>query len=383
MRDLKKPSGILKKVCVIIYALIFLFVSLFLFKRPAYNWDILPYMGVILLYDNYPIDVMHTEVYKVAKDQIPSKEYNRLSDLSKNYRGRMALNSNAFYSQLPFYIVKPLYTRTCWLLYKAGMSLTRSTMFPSIISYFFISLLLFHWLQKYLSLIYAFAGSVLIMLSSPVISVATLSTPDALSGLLLFAAVYTIVEKKRMPVTWVLLLLSIFARVDNILPASVLLVITFFKNDVKPNVYSIKLWGMILGMMFAAFLIAFKAHHFGWSPLYYPTFIKQLNVSYESLDAFSLPGYIDLVKSQLMTGLYFSSVMIFAFLMLLLLANPIPARLSELSHEETIAVAFAIIMLIRFILHPVIADRLYIAWYLSVFVFLAKKYAVWEPTFYK
>jgi hypothetical protein len=46
-----------------------------------------------------------------------------------------------------------------------------------------------------------------------------------------------------------------------------------------------------------------------------------------------------------------------------------------LSLEQSLSLTFILIIVTRFILQPLIADRLYIPYYLSVIVFLTKKYS--------
>ena len=139
----------MKSLFLLIYCAIILCVSIYSLKKPAYNWDILPYMGVILSYDKADAKTIHDNVYTIAKEQIPSTFYNRLIGPSNQYRNRVAQSPEAFHLQLPFYVVKPLYTGVSYLFYKAGASLLMATIWPSIISYFLMGLLLFYWLQKY------------------------------------------------------------------------------------------------------------------------------------------------------------------------------------------------------------------------------------------
>src|SRR5438034_3353001 len=111
----------------IIYAMVVFCAAAWSFKRPAYNWDILAYMGVILLYDNADPKTIHHTVYSVAKEKIPVVYYSRLTDASNGYRNGVAQNPDRFYSQLPFYVVKPLYTRLAWIFYKMGVGLVMAT----------------------------------------------------------------------------------------------------------------------------------------------------------------------------------------------------------------------------------------------------------------
>jgi hypothetical protein len=365
----------IKNLFLLVYAAIILLVSVYSLKNPAYNWDMLPYMAVILSYDHADAATIHNNVYTIGKEKIPATFYNRMTDPSSQYRDRVLKNSEAFQQQLPFYVAKPLYTGAGYLFYKAGVSLPKATVWPSVIAYFFIGLLLFYWLQKHVAVFFAFAGSLLLMFSAPLLSVAKLSTPDAISGLLLFAAIYSIAETRSLLWTFIFLLLAVFARLDNIIPAIFFLTTIAFTNKWPGKISVSRYLLLLIGLLLTYFAVSFNTASFGWSLFYYPSFVKQLNPSYDINSSFVFKDYIALVKSQLMTGLFFSFLSLFCFLVLLLLWNAQPLNFKQLNLEQTVAIVFALVILTRFVLQPLITDRLYIPYYLSIMVFLVKKYS--------
>ncbi|MEP6747759.1 MAG: hypothetical protein ABJB86_08535 [Bacteroidota bacterium] len=358
---------------LLIYCLTIVCLAGWSLKNPSYNWDILPYMGVVLSYEKMDIKSIHNNVYATAQDEVSSVFYNRLIDPNNAYRSRVAQSPEIFRSQLPFYVVKPLYTRIAWLFYMAGISLSLSTVWPSVIAYFVTGLLLFFWLKKYWSGVYACIAGILIMLSPPLLSVAGLSTPDALSGLSLFSAVYFLTEKKSLAGTFIFLILAIFTRLDNIIPAICLMSGIFFTKKWVGKIPAGKKLVLFSLLLLSYFAVSSNAHSFGWSIFYYPVFAKQLNSSYTANNTFNFGEYAALAKSQVRTGLFFSFISLFFFLVAFLLWNASLFSFNKLTIEETFAAIFVLIILIRFILQPLIADRLYIPYYLSVIVFLVKK----------
>lgn len=372
----KKPVIALKYSILFVYCLSILCAAVWSLKKPAYNWDMLPYMGIILSYDQSDVKIIHRETYAIARDQIPTVYYKRLIDSSNAYRNTMAKNPAFFYSQFPFYIVKPLYTRAAYLFFRTGISLPMSTILPSVIAYFFTGLLLFSWIKKYWNDLYACIASLLIMLSPPLLTVAGLSTPDALSGLLLFTAAYFLTEKRSVVVTFIFLLLAIFSRLDNIIPAVFFMSVIFFTNKWSYKISGGKIILLFSILFLAYFAVSGNTHSFGWSIFYYPAFIKQLNTSYTINNSFDIKGYMELAKSQLITGLYFSFVSLFFFLVMLLLWNGTGFDPRKLTIEQMLAITFVVIMTGRFILQPLIADRVYIPYYLSVLAFLVKKSSI-------
>lgn len=373
MKDRKPNNTLIEYGSLLAYCVLLLCVSVNALKKPAYNWDMLPYMGVVLSYNgNAGIDSVHRKVYAIGKEQIPAVFYGRMIDPANTYRSAVAQDVARFRSQLPFYIVKPLYTRLAYWFYKMGANLTTATVWPSVISYCLAGLLFFHWCKKYWNTGYAFAGSSFVMLSPPLLTVAGLSTPDALSAFLLFAAVYMLTETFSVAGACIFLVLSVFARLDNILPAVAMLVAVFFGGERRYKISAAKNVFIVSVLLLVYFAVAGNARAYGWSILYYPAFVKQLNTSYTANPVFSFSGYAALVKSQLATGFYFSFISIFLFLAIYYLWN-IPVSIKKLPVEQLLILLFVLVIALRFILQPLVNDRLYIPYYLSLFVFLIKK----------
>jgi len=204
-------SNMVAALVYIVYFLCLLPVAIFAFKRPYYNWDMLPYMALALKMDHADSNMVHKMTFSIAKADIPTVDYGYLT--SGEYRKKMADSTADFYSQLPFYVVKPFYIWMVYLFYKLGFSLPLSTVLPSILSYLLIGLILLSWLKKYLSTSFAFPAALLIMYSVFMVSMARLSTPDALSSLLLFSAMYLIIEMGSLTGIFLLMWLSILRQV--------------------------------------------------------------------------------------------------------------------------------------------------------------------------
>ena len=355
-------------------------ISIYSYKKAEYNWDVLPYMAVILQYDgNTDIEKIHGEVYKIAKQSLSEKDFDRLVDSTSAYRKSVFTNPAQFSQQLPFYVVKPLYTGLCYLFYKCGVSLPNATVLPSVISFFLISLLVYFWIRKYFAQISGFTFSTLLMLMPFMLETVKLSTPDLLSALALISGIYSYIEIKNHNLSALFLLLSIFIRLDNVIPVAIITVAIFF-IDIRKG--SVTIWKYILftvAVMASYLLVSWQAHKFGWSIFYYTDFATHLNTSYDIHKPFSLSGYIDLVKSQAMTGLYYSSLMFYLFLGFILLYFHKRNEIENISKENLFIIAFLASIIIRFIAQPVVADRFYLAYYLIISIFVLKKL----PGFYR
>ncbi len=358
-----------------LYCCILVFACTYSHKKPNYNWDMLPYMVVMLYYDHTDFNAAHDKAYTIIKEQVPEKEYKLLTDTTHAYKKRVMESADALRQQIPYYVVKPLYTGMCYLFYKAGVSLTQATIWPSTICYFFIGLLVFFWLQKYFSTGFSFAVSLTIMFSGPVFSIAFLSTPDALSGLMLLLAVFFLVEKKSVTTSFIFLLLAVASRIDNAIPAIFILTAVRFSNnqDIPFNTKKFVMLSVII--CFTYLLITLNATFFGWSLLFYTNVAKQLNPGNIVHSSFVLQEYIGLVKAQFMFGLGFSSISMFVFLTILLCWGKPLFNFNRLTIEQALAVMFIMAIIIRFILEPHIVERIYVPYYVSILIFVSKKYS--------
>jgi uncharacterized membrane protein YhaH (DUF805 family) len=354
----------------IVYCILVIAVCFYCTKKQAYNWDILPYMGLVLHYNNSDINSVHHAVYKIAQKTFSKTEYKQLTDTANPYRKSIAESPEEFRRLFPLYAVKPLYTGLCWLFYKAGSSLSKATVLPSVLSYFFIAVLLFTWIRKYHSALFTFCVSMLLMLTPPFLLAARLSTPDCLSALLLFAAIYYMAEKKQLTTAALLLLVSVLARPDNILPAALLATAVYLQKSAGLPLSLKKYLLFISALTATGILVSLSISGYGWSFLYYPDFIQHLSLSGGMHQSFSLASYFNVVNSQLMTGLYYTYFVPYLLLCFVMLSPVIVKRFRGMTFEQTICLTLLVTVLTRFILQPAMADRFYLAYYLTTAVFL-------------
>src|SRR4030095_7830598 len=97
--------------------------AIYIYKNPAYNFDMLGYMALIVKMDKpHTIGEIHDITYSTTRQTIPTDDYKKLTETSL-YRKRFESDSSEFRKVLPNYIVKPFYIWFCWLFYKGGSSL--------------------------------------------------------------------------------------------------------------------------------------------------------------------------------------------------------------------------------------------------------------------
>ena len=372
--NVDKVNILIKGLLLAVYVFFILLISLFAFRKPYYNWDMLAYMAIVIKMDHHKdVNQIHSITYDLARKNIPPTEYGYL--VTSPYREKMATSPDDFYAQLSFYAVKPLYIGMIYLFYKIGFSLPISTLLPSILSYFLIGLLLFHWLQKCTKPFFAFIAGLLIMFSPFMVSIARRSTPDSLSSFLLFAAFYFIIEKPSISWMFLFFILSIFARLDNIVTCFIISSFLFFNSKWQKQITIWQYMIILLFFVICYFSITFIiVRPFGWNILYYPTFIQYYNLSHQFHTVSPLKAYFALSYSQAITAIVFHNFTLFAFLALLI-TSPFSTLFRNLKFEQLFSLLLIFIILVRFILYPDLADRFYISFYLSILVLLVKKYS--------
>lgn len=333
----------------------------------------LAYMALAVSVDHHDPGFAHDTVYRIAKQQLPTAVYGQLADGGLDFRKRMLEDPVEFQSKMPFYVVKPLYTRMVYYLYKAGVPLIPATVLPSVIFYFMIAVLLVFWMIRWLHFFLALGVSCLIMLSAPMWELVRTSSPDCLSAFLLLCALFFMIERKSSLVAFLFLLLSVFARLDNIIPAFFLFTLMSFSNHWEPRASYKKYGGRLLLMLITYLFVSFNARSYGSGVLYYPSFSKALNLSYGLQTGFHFKDYFALALSHIMTGLFFSNLLFFLALALLVFDRMPALRFRALNTDQQLIVVIFLVLAVRFILHPVIADRFYIAYYLCILILLVRK----------
>lgn len=102
----------------------------FCYARPSYNWDMLAYAAVILDDGETSPEALHAEVYRVASEEVPEREYRMMVDTTHQLRSEVLRNSERFYQFLSYFRVKPLYTLLCDVFYSMGVPLMKATVLP-------------------------------------------------------------------------------------------------------------------------------------------------------------------------------------------------------------------------------------------------------------
>ena len=129
---------------------------------------------------------------------------------------------------------------------------------------------------------------------------------------------------------------------------------------------------LFAGILFIVCRYLYKHPGYNWDILYFSNYFSRMNPGYEAQESFSIYNYWALIKSQAMSGLYYSQLPLFFFLTVCLITNRWRVSDQRNHPEVLLLLVIWLIILFRFMLQPMAADRIYLAYYLVVLVLLVK-----------
>lgn len=379
-------SSVVKKMENISIYLYFLFLTVFvvgqsysIFKNPKCNWDMIPYMSMILKYDGESdINKIHSTVYSELKTELPANKYKELTDSTDSkYRYLMSQSAIGLDNQLPFYSVKPGYIALSFVSYKLlGLNLVNATMFPSILSIIGLGFLVFYWLNKHLSSFVAFIITISALLLEPNVSTFRLSSPDGLSTLILLLGYYFLIEKRHLWLTFIFLELSIFIRPDNFIFAFALMLGAYyyrFFNNLKLK----ELIVSIVCFFMTYFAITKLSSNLGWQVHFSFSFIEK-GIDPSSYYKFSALEYIRIATLNGFQSISESSYIKYLLVALIIVFINSKYNTFKSFFKRDLPIENAIIMIILFstiiklLLYPLLLDRLFLSSYYVFLIFIVK-----------
>lgn len=196
------------------YAAIVLGAAAYIARHPEFNWDMIPYTAAVLSMRTQDPAVIHAETYRLVRQEVPPDRMSEL--LMTDYRKAVAESPRALMQQLPFYRIRPAYILSLAALARFGVSPARATVLVSIFAYIVLAVLVWAWLRAQRPTWLRVACATLIAVSQPLLHVAGLGNPDALSTAVVVLAFYLFVAQDHPHWALGLLLGSVLVRSDNV-----------------------------------------------------------------------------------------------------------------------------------------------------------------------
>jgi len=205
---------------------------------PRLNWDMLAYIGIVQSWAGHsPADVLtatFADAHRYAATHGLERFYAELVNPQNEYRLAVSTDPQAFQNQLPFYRIRPLYLALLWLVAHATATMTAATVWISAASVFLTNVLVGSFSLRSLGARWGLAAAGVFALSPVMFDVAQMSTPDALSSLLVCAGLLALVSR-HMLVGAVLLLLAALTRSDQIVMNALLALATLAATLREPK----------------------------------------------------------------------------------------------------------------------------------------------------
>lgn len=339
-------------------------------KKPHYNWDILGYVAVALSTETNDPRVLHARSYETVKEVIPPDAYADLVDPAVPFREKMASDPEAFRQVVPYYRIRPLYNLAVWLLYKAGANAASVTVWVSVVAYGVLALLLYFWMSRHLDGLLCLGVSSLCVLSGPLLEVGRLSSPDAFSAAILVASLYAVAVGRPPWIAAALGFLSIFVRSDNVVFAGLLILWLWLNRTADRRLHSALAIALLVVSSVSYLLINKLAGHYGWSTVFYHSFVEKVYTPEQMQVSVSPVAYAKALVRQGVVSVRDSTFALMALLGMLgwMLARR-QASLAARVHLQLMVVA-AVSIVVHFLAFPVLWDRLFVAPYVLVMVVL-------------
>jgi hypothetical protein len=346
---LKLPARIYSFVALSVL----LAISFYLGDKPYYNWDMFPYMAVVMDRPDVPFDSTVNRVYREAELRMPSHDYAALSVKHPELKN----DPREFRHILKYYTIKPGYLLLVRFLKSIGFNLVKATYLPSVISYVLVGALLLWWLPKLINvpggqIVALFACALPFMMNT-----ARYSSPDMLSAFVFLAGVYLLAEVS-VTVGLVVSALSIVVRPDMII--LYLFVIQALYLSRKTTI------GIAAGFSALGALITYAIIGF-------PGILGEFLFTHPSYS----PAWeaAELLPNYLASVVHGSGTILRSQAVMCILAGTVVVFLKRQRDQDIrrdfwtlIVIACWITMLIRYLLHPVVEDRFLVTGYVIVII---------------
>jgi hypothetical protein len=262
-----KKSMVLSKsgrhLATSVVALLAIFYAVNFAQRPLYNWDMVAYIAVALIDSGQPADTAYRASHEAIARSVPPAVAERLKDTRNEHL--IAADETRFAALLPFFTVKPVYPALIAALHRMGVDLVAASVAVSASSYALICILLYVWISRWVPLVVGVALAALLFLSPFLTPIGQLSSPDALSTLVILLALFLAIERQHRAAGAALLVVAIAVRPENILYCGIFLAYLAASRRM----------GLGKCLAFCGAAVAFyllltgRTNNYGWRTLFY------------------------------------------------------------------------------------------------------------------
>ena len=345
--------------------------------HPAYNYDLLGYVGLALEWSEDDPAEVHARTYAEARATLPPEAQRELT--GAGVRAARARDAEAFTEHLAFFRARVLYTGLLAGLGALGAPLVEATWWIPLASWLAAAVLFHLWLARALGPALGALVALGLAHLPALLRQAGYSTPDGLAMLLVCLAGYLLVERRSFLGASVALLAALAARPDTVILAGFLplALALYLPAAERPRLRALVALPLLAGALYLG--LARFAGEYGYWPLFtisfeeksvhpasLPTAIdwaKYAAVLDERVGALPGAGYYQTQAGGEITG----SSLLFPFGALALAGAVLGGR-ARARHGRAAALLAALLAtyLVRFLLFPQAWDRFFAAFYALV-----------------
>ena len=377
-----------KKTFLYTFYSVFLFVfTLYIAVEPYYNMDMLAYMAIVEEWkEDATADEIHKNTYSRTKAILPPEQFKDLSE-GTDYRRHLWQQPASFHEQLAFYVIKPLYLGLVYLFYTGGVDLIFATILPSLISFFFIGLLLLYWFDKIFSSPWLSTWfSIFIITSVPFVTLGKTSAPDAMSTLFILVACFLFIEKASLWRSSLFFILAIATRPDNVIFVFMIFLIPLFGKWNKKVPYTRLIFCLLLFFL-TYYIPTLFLQNVSWATLFHHAFISRVLYPLSDPPTLEASAYLKVVLDNLVHQTFFarSQLMFIVFFTGLIWwkrLRVLDFNIPGWSFNEVFMLIIVLTIGVRFILFPAFLDRFMAPFlFLSTILFLKEIYPLLADRF--
>lgn len=285
------PLRLWHALCLLIFLAAFGYAAFLGFTRPYHNWDMLAYVGSAISWSEPDTQRLYDKAMTDVNSVVGPEHYKNMST------SILSNNPESFRQQLPFYTVKPLYVALVFALHRMGSTYGAATWHISVFSFLALGLVLALWRSRLDYGVWLLAIVVLSCLGEwPMLSLARFSTPDALATTLIMAALFFLLKRRSLAAFIGIGAASILARPD----ALVLLVLAsafVYCAREEQGRFTLKQTTLAIAIFVAVYVtVQVAAGGYGWTKLFYYTFIEKLSRPAETSVHLTPATYVEVLR---------------------------------------------------------------------------------------
>ena len=352
----------------VIFLLIPLLIGLLAWRKPLYNWDLVAYTGCVLSREGLNPEQAHALTFRLLQEEIPAPKYQYLTEPhappDNDYAVVVLRSTKSFQQQLRFFQTMWLYVWILEILHRLGMSVVRAAALVSVASYWGLMLPIYGWSRRQMPGRAGLLAAWTLAVCPPILQMARLATPDALSALALTAAGYLLLTRKAEGWFVALNAMAIWIRPDNVILAGLSMAALWLAQPERR-----RFWLTGMGIAAASYgLLTAAAPGYSWTVLFYHSFIAHLDYPASAAAHLSWRLYLGAIARGVVAlgESSFASEFLLLGAMGLTMQRARSRGRRNAPDEAIIPLAWAMAAALgtHFMLYPMVQDRFYIAEYL-------------------